>query len=141
MKEKIKKEYFKRTRKLLEIKLHYRNLIKEINAWAVLLIRISWLFLKWSREELKQMDWRTRKVMTMHKVLHLQDNIDRLYLLRKEGGRGLASIEDSIDASIQQVEDYIEKCGRRLIIATRNNTDNMRISRMEITRKQKWEEK
>ena len=35
MKEKIKKEYFKRTRKLLETELYCRNLIKGINTWAV----------------------------------------------------------------------------------------------------------
>ena len=34
-----------------------------------------------------------RKLMTMHKALHPRD--DRLYVSRKEGGRGLASIEDS----------------------------------------------
>ena len=47
--------------------------------------------------------------MTMHKVLHHRDDVDRLYILRKEGGRGLTSIEDSVDASIQRFEDYIEK--------------------------------
>ena len=36
MKEKIKKEYFRRTRKLLETKLYSRNLIKVIDKWAVL---------------------------------------------------------------------------------------------------------
>ena len=39
----------------------------------------------------------------------LWDDVDRLYVSRKEGGRGLDSIEDSVDASIQQLEDYIEK--------------------------------
>ena len=45
--------------------------------------------------------------MTMHKVLHPRDDIDWLYVLRKKGGRGLATIEDSVDASIQRLEDYI----------------------------------
>ena len=54
------------------------------------------------------MDQRTRKLMTMHKALHPRDDVGRLYVSRKEGGRGLASIEDSIDASIQQLEDYIK---------------------------------
>ena len=35
MKEKIKKEYLRRTRKLLEIKLYCRNLIKGINTWVI----------------------------------------------------------------------------------------------------------
>ena len=87
------------------------------------------------------MDQRTRKLMTMHKALHPWDDVDRLYVSRKEGGRGLASIEDSVDASIQQLKDYIEKCGDWLITATRSNIDNMRISRTTITRKQKWKEK
>ena len=47
--------------------------------------------------------------MTMHKALHPRDDVDRLYVSRKEGGRGLASIEDSVDESIQRLEDNIEK--------------------------------
>ena len=73
------------------------------------LVRYSGPFLKWTREELKQMDQRTRKLMTMHKALHPRDDIDRLYVSRKEGGRGLASIEDTVDASIERLEDYIGK--------------------------------
>ena len=58
------------------------------------------------------------------------------YKSRKEGGRRLISIEDSVDATKQRLEDYIEKYGGSLIIDTRNNTDNARINRTEITRKQ-----
>ena len=84
MKEKIKKEYFRRTRKLLETKLYSRNLIKGINIWAVSLVRYSGPFLKGTREELKQIDERIRKLMTMHKSLHPRDDVDRLYESRKE---------------------------------------------------------
>ena len=79
--------------------------------------------------------------MTMHKALHPRDDVDRLYVSRKEGGRGLASIEDSVDASIQRLEHYIEKHEGGLIMAIRNNTDNTIDNRMTKTRKQKWEEK
>ena len=109
MKEKITKEYLKRIRKLLESKLYSRNLIKGINTWAVLVVRYSRLFLKWTKKELKHMDQRTRKLMTIHKALHPRDDVDRHYVSRKEVGRGFASIEDSIDASIQRLEHYIEE--------------------------------
>ena len=79
--------------------------------------------------------------MTMHKALHSRDDVDRLYVPRKEGGRGLTSIEDSVDESIQRLQDYIEKHERGLITAIRNNTDNTIDNRMTKTRKQKWEEK
>ena len=77
----------------------------------------------------------------MHKALHPRDDVDRLYEPRKEGGRGLASIEYSVDASIQRLEYYIEKHKRGLMTAIRNDTDNTIDDRMTATRKQKWEKK
>ena len=76
----------------------------------------------------------------MHKALHPGDDVDRLYVSRKEGGRGLTSIEDRVDASIQRLEDFVEKRSERLITATRSNTDNTN-SKTTITRKQKWGKK
>ena len=141
MNDTIWKEYLRKTRKLLETKLSSRNLIKRINNWVVPLVRYSGPFLKWTREELKQMDQRTRKLMTMHKALHPRDDVDKLYVSRKEGGRGLASIDDTVDASIQRLEDYIEKLERGIITTIRNDTDNTINERMTTTRKQKWERK
>ena len=86
------------------------------------------------------MDQRTRKLVTVHKALHPRDDVDKLYVSRKEGGRGLTSIEYSVDASIQRLNDYREKHGR-LITAIRNETDSTMGNRMTINRKQKWEEK
>ena len=68
--------------------------------------------------------------MTMHKASHPRDDVDRLYVSRKEGARGLANIEDNVHASIQ-LEDYIGNHEQRLIVSIRNNTDK----RMIITRK------
>ena len=87
------------------------------------------------------MDQRTRKLKTMHKPLHPRHAVDRLYVSRKEGGRGLASIEDSVDASIRRLEDYIQKHDGGLITNIRNGIDNTMDNRITITRKQKWERK
>ena len=87
MKEKILKEHLRRTRKVLETKLYSRNLIKGINTWAVLLLRYSGPLLKWTREELKQMDQRTRKFMTMHKALHPRDDVDKLCIKKRRRKR------------------------------------------------------
>ena len=51
-------------------------------------------------EELKQTNHRTRKPI---------GDVNKLYVLKREGRRGLASIQDSDDASIQWLEDYIKK--------------------------------
>ena len=58
------------------------------------------------------------------------------YMCQEEREERLASMDTLI-----RLEDYIEKCERRLITDTRNNTNDTSTSRMTITRKQKWEEK
>ena len=85
MKDKIQREYPRRTRKLLDTELSRRNLINGINTWAELLVRYSGPFLKWTRDELRQMDQRTRKLMTMHKALHPRDDVDRTICIKKRG--------------------------------------------------------
>ena len=92
------------------------------------LVRYSGPFLKWTTE-LKQMDQRTRKLMTVHKAIHPRDDVDRLYVSKKEGRRELASIEDSIDASMR-LEDCIEKHEGGPITAIRNDTENTMNNRM-----------
>ena len=76
--------------------------------------------------------------MTMHKALHPRDDVDRLYVSRKEGERGLASIEDSVDTSIHRLENHIQKHEGGLITATRHETENTMKNGMTVTRKQKW---
>ena len=75
--------------------------------------------------------------MTMHKPLHPRDDVVILYVSREEGRRGLASIEDSVDASIQRLENYMQKHDGGLITTIRNDTDNTTSNRMTITRNKK----
>ena len=71
----------------------------------------------------------------MHRTLHPKDNIDRLYVLKKEERRGLLSTEDTVDASIRRPEDYIIKNKEKLITVTQNSTDNEKINLTTLTRK------
>ena len=77
----------------------------------------------------------------MHKVLHPRDEVDRLYVSKKEGGSELTSIEDSVDTLIRRFKGNIEKHEGEEITVIRNDTDNTVANRITITRKQKWEEK
>ena len=71
--------------------------------------------------------------MTKHKALHSRDDVDSLYVSRKEWGKGLASV----DASIQRLEDYTEKHEQGMTTAIRKDTSNTTDDNMTITRKQK----
>ena len=54
MKNKIQKEYLRRTRKLLETELNGRKLIKGTNTWAVLSLDIPDPFSKWPKMNLNK---------------------------------------------------------------------------------------
>ena len=75
------------------------------------------------------MDLRKRKLMAINKALHPRDDVDR-----KAEGTRLTNIEDSVDASIQRLEYYIEKHEGGVITATRNDMDNSNTIRMAITK-------
>ena len=51
------------------------------------------------------------------------------------------SIKDSVAASVERLEDYIEKCGGIQILVTRNNIDNTGSNRTEKNKKINYEEK
>ena len=94
IKDKIKKEYYRRVRQLTSLNLNGGNTIRAINSWAVSLVRYRAGILKWTKDELKAMGRKTKKIMAMNRMYHAQSDTDRLYIPRIEGGRGLLSIAD-----------------------------------------------
>ena len=61
------------------------------------------------------MDCRTRKLLSMRKRLHPRSNIDRVYIPRSEGGRGLQSVEDITELAILGLQRYVQDSDERLI--------------------------
>ena len=108
MKEKIKKEYIKRLKAILKSKLNSGNTVKSINTWAVTVIRYSAGIFDWKNSELHNMDRKTRKVLNMYQALHPRSNVDRLYLPRSEGGKGLPSLEECVNAEKRSLGQYLK---------------------------------
>ena len=126
MKNKIQKECLRRTRKLVETELSSGNLIKGMHTRDVFLVRYLWPFLKWTRDELKKMDERTRKLMIMNKTLHPIDDDDRLYIYQeKRKEEDLPALKTALTHRYNDTRLH----------------DNTMDKRMIITWKQKLEEK
>ena len=70
-------------RKLIKTKMCCRDFFKVRNSKAVPFIRYSGPFLKWTKEELKQV----MKEQGNCWALDARDDINRLYITRKEGGK------------------------------------------------------
>ena len=96
MKGKITKEYKQRQRLILTSKLNGRNKVTTINSWALAIFRYGVGIIQWKASEVKDLDRKSRKTMTTYGGLHPKSNIDRFYVKRTEGGRGLISVERCI---------------------------------------------
>ena len=121
MKLNVSKEYITRLRKVLKSKLNGVNFVRGVNPWAVSLLRYSAAFVSWRKSELEAVDRKTRKLFTIYGALHLKSDLDRLYIPRKEGGRGLMSIEDCVELAIRGLEKYVHGSEERLIQAVRGD--------------------
>jgi hypothetical protein len=113
MKERLKKEYSRRLRMILKSELNARNKITAIGALAVPVLRYTFGIISWRIEEIKKIDRKTRKMLTMYKMHHPKADIDRLLVKRKEGGRRLVQVEEVYKTEIINIAEYLNKLQRR----------------------------
>ena len=92
----IEEVYWKCLRILLKSKLNSRNLFMAINSLVVAVIRYSAAIVGWTKEEMRNLNQVTRKLLYKFKAVHPKSNIDRLYTKRNNGGRDLISIEKCV---------------------------------------------
>ena len=145
-KGKVETEYLRRTRKILESKLNSGNLFKATNTWVVFFFRYSAAFIDWTKEEISEIDRRTRKLLTMHKAHHPKDDIQRLYIKRKEG---LISIEEFVEDAIAGLHHYLQDSEETLISVAWRSSGEQEVAeppkitkqRWQIKRKQDWKNK
>ena len=103
MKEKIIKNAKAKLRKVLETELNGRNVIVAVNELILPLITYSFGILNWLESELKGFDVQIRKLLNMYQMFNVNSDVDRLYVPRKSGGRGLISVWDAFKANICRV--------------------------------------
>ena len=103
MKDKIRIEYYRRIRMVLKSEL------EAINTLAVLLVTYSFNIINWTFQELTKLNTKTRKFLTMYKMHNPKSDVDRLYLPRTEGGRGLIHMELSYKTSAIGLEKKISR--------------------------------
>ena len=108
MKEKIRKEYYRRVRSIMKTELNSRNRIQAINSLAVPVVQYSFNIINWNLSDLQRMDTKTRKLMRANRTHHPKADVDRVYLPRKEGGRGLIQLEMSYKTTTIGLDTYIQ---------------------------------
>ena len=108
-KDRIRKEYKSRVRKIWKSELNGYNKLIAHNAFAVALVIPTIGILKWTKKEISDLDVITRKILTMTGSFHKAGDTDRLYAHRSKGGRGLRSIEDLYEIRMVGLMEHLEQ--------------------------------
>ena len=107
-KESVTKEYYRRVRKIWSSELYSRNKVLAYNSFAIPILTPTFGILEWSKEEILQIDVKTRKLLTLTGNFHRNSSVDRLYTTRDKGGRGLGSVFDVFLARIISLARHID---------------------------------
>jgi len=122
-KEKLKKEYL-RLKLVLGTELNAKNKIQAIGSLAVPVLRYSFGIINWHQEKLQKLDRKTRKLLTIHGQHHPKPAVDRLYVPRKQGGRGLIQLEAAHAVEITKLAEYVDRKEDPLIHVVRTHLHN-----------------
>ena len=76
----------------------------------------------------------------MYNVLNLRDDVDRLYVKRKEGRVGVASIEHHVAAAVHKFLEY-KRNSKEKIVTTAQNSNNNKKNNIRLSMKTSTERK
>lgn len=94
LKAQFKEKYRHRLTKLLNTTLNAKNLVTAINTWAIPVLTYSFGVLKYSDVDLDELNRMSRRLLTKFRCHHPKSAVERVFLPRNEGGRGLVNIHE-----------------------------------------------
>ena len=89
--------------------LSAKNKIQAIGSLAVPVLRYSFGIVNWHQVELQNLDRKTRKLLTIHAQHHPKSDVDRLYVPRKQRGRGLIQLGAAHAVEITKLVKYVDR--------------------------------
>ena len=110
----ITKENYQRIRKILKGSLHAGIMILAINLRAVSIIRYG-AGIDLRKNEIEAIDRKTRKLLMICRSLHPRSDIDRLYCKRKNGAKGLISVEECVRIEKKSLGFYLKEQEHKLL--------------------------
>ena len=100
IRRKLIKAYVKRLRRIWSSDLYAKHKVNATVGWAVSMFRYFFNNFLWTKGDLVALDRKTRSVIRQYKGNHLLAALERLYLPRRQGGRGLVSLQWSWEREV-----------------------------------------
>ena len=108
LRDKAKQSYIKRLKKICRSQLSPKNKITAINQMATPVLSYGFGIIDWPQRDIDNLDTKTRKILTIHKIIYRNQCLERLYLPRREGGMGLLEINDVFRKTMINLDYYIK---------------------------------
>ena len=129
-KERVTNEYLSRVKKIWSSELSAYNKTIARNSFATPVITPTIGILDWTIQEIKDIDIKTRKILSVTGNFHPNSDIDRLYIGRNLGGRGLRSCQSFFESRIIALKHHLhQNKDRNQIINYVYNEENNNIMR------------
>jgi hypothetical protein len=123
----------------LDTELSAKNKIQVVGELAVPVLRYSFGIINWHQEELRKLDRKMRKLLTIHGWHHPEEDVDRLYVPRKQGGRGMMQLEEAYIIEITKLMEYGDSTEDPLIQIVRTLQNNINSAVVRTARSLKRE--
>ena len=120
-KEKVSKEYLSRVKKIWSSELSAFNKTIAHNAFATPVTTPTIVILDWTIQEIKDIDIRTRKILSVTGNFHPNSDVDRLYIGRNTGGRDLRSCQRVFESRIIALKQHLHRNDEDVYDEERNN--------------------
>ena len=78
------------------------------NTFALPVLTPTFGILDWTIREVENLDITARKILNMTENLNRNSDIDRLYVPRRNGGRGLKNIKTLYESRIISISQYLK---------------------------------
>lgn len=153
MKENFRRNYYRRVTLVLRTKLNAYNMVKALNAYCSAVLFYSFGVIPWTKTDLEEIMRRQRALMTQYRYHHPKSAIERLYLPRKEGGRGLVDIKNICYSQVNNMRNYFQQRAQesvlhKIVCEADNGLSGIQLEdedRIELTtvtmRKESWKRK
>ena len=90
-------------------------MFEAINGLAVPVITYSFNNINWKMSETRRLDTKTQQLLTIHRMHHPRADMNRMYLPRRIGGRGLSKLETAYKSTIIGLETYLRNTDDALL--------------------------
>ena len=109
MKTMALEKFKKKLKNVLKSELNSKNIMTAINEYVTPVLSYTFGIVNWTEQDIKDADIMVRKMLNMNRMFEIRSDVDRLYIPRKMGGRGLVSVWDSFKTTHIRLAHFMSK--------------------------------